>query len=319
MASFLITGVAGFIGSNLALHLLEEGHTVVGIDNFSNGFKENIDIIFNHPKSEQFTFTQGDITDFETCLKACTGIHYVSHQAALGSVPRSLKFPELYNEHNTTGTLNMMRAARDTGVKCFVYASSSSVYGDTPTLPKVETMTPNPKSPYAISKLTTEYYGKVFWESYGLPTIGLRYFNVFGPRQNPNSQYAAVIPKFITSFLENTSPIIHGDGEQTRDFTYITNVLQANVKACLASEKAFGEAYNIGCGGRISIKDLAEKIKTATGATCAPEFSETRAGDVRDSQADINKAKQLLGLKELINLEEGLQLTVNWYKENKTK
>jgi len=319
MASFLITGAAGFIGSNLATHLLEEGHTVVGLDNFSNGFKENIEAIKSHPKAANFSFIEGDITNFETCQTACKGIDYVSHQAALGSVPRSLKFPELYNEHNTTGTLNMMRAARDANVKCFVYASSSSVYGDTPTLPKVETMTPNPKSPYAISKLTTEHYGKVFWEAYGLPTIGLRYFNVFGPRQNPNSQYAAVIPKFITSFLEETAPVIHGDGEQTRDFTYISNVVQANVKACYASEEAFGEAYNIGCGGRISIKALTEKIKVATHASVEPEYSETRAGDVRDSQADINKAKTLLKIEEFIDLEEGLQLTVDWYNENKTK
>jgi nucleoside-diphosphate-sugar epimerase len=314
MASYLITGAAGFIGSNLALHLLDQGHSVKGLDNLSNGFQANIDVISSHKNAANFEFIKGDITDFKTCLSACKGVDFVSHQAALGSVPRSIKFPELYDLHNTTGTLNMMRAARDNKVKVFVYASSSSVYGDTPTLPKVETMTPNPKSPYAISKMSTEYYGKAFWDLYQLPTIGLRYFNVFGPRQNPNSQYAAAIPKFITSFLNNTSPIIHGDGEQTRDFTYITNVIQANVNAFNATEKAFGEAFNIGCGDRISIKTLAEQIKLATGATCELEFGDPRPGDVRDSLADINKAKNLLNFSDITPLNEGLKITVEWFK-----
>jgi UDP-N-acetylglucosamine 4-epimerase len=316
MSVFLVTGVSGFIGSNLSFFLLKEGHRVIGLDNFSTGFRDNLSESLSHPN---FTLIDGDIRDLDTCKKACEGVDFVLHQAALGSVPRSLSEPILYHENNTGGTLNMMVAARDAGtVKRFVYASSSSVYGDTPVLPKVETMTPNPKSPYAISKLSTEHYGSVFFNAYGLQTIGLRYFNVFGPRQNPNSQYAAVIPKFITAGLRGIAPTIHGDGEQTRDFTYIDNVIQANLKSCYADASACGKAYNVGCGDRISLNLLAQEIAKLTGNTCAAVYTPPRVGDVKDSLADIHLAQQHLGVSEFISLQEGLARTVAWYRSCET-
>lgn len=316
MTTFLVTGAAGFIGSNLCLHLLQKGYKVIALDNLSHGFQDTIDVISAADSSGNFTFINGDITDYDTCLKATEGVDYVLHQAALGSVPRSIEFPEIYNTNNITGTLNMLRASVKNKIKRFVYASSSSVYGDTPVLPKVETMHSSPKSPYGVSKLTTEHFGKVYWELYGLKTIGLRYFNVFGPRQNPNSQYAAVIPKFITCFINNESPTIYGTGEQTRDFTYITNVIQANVNACMTEEEdAFGQSFNIGCGDRISIKQLAENIQNITNSSAPINFADPRPGDVKDSLADIEKAKKLLHLKELVPLEEGLAATISWYKE----
>lgn len=315
MSRFLVTGAAGFIGCNLVEALLNAGHTVIGLDNLSNGFQDNIDFLGSHPQRSQYTFIKGDITDFDACKHACNSVEFVLHHAALGSVPKSIEQPELYNRINMDGTFNMMKAAKQAGVKRFVYASSSSVYGDSPELPKVETMAPQPQSPYAINKITNEYYGKLFSEVYGLPTIGLRYFNVFGPRQNPNSDYAAAIPKFITSFLSNTSPIIHGDGEQTRDFVYISNVAHANLKACLAPSHACGKAYNIGCGEKISINDLVYTIKALLDSSIEITYSDTRKGDVRDSVADIRLAMKELKLDTFISLREGLAKTIEWYKQ----
>lgn len=315
MARYLLTGIAGFIASNIANHLLNEGHDVIGFDNLSTGFTSTIDFLKAHPKSENLTFIEGDIRDIsecETCFEK--QIDYVLHQAALGSVPRSVKEPLLYHDNNSGGTLNMMELSRQHNVKKFVYASSSSVYGDTPTLPKVETMPLTPKSPYAVSKAANETHGKLYTELYGLQTIGLRYFNVFGPRQNPKSQYAAVIPKFITSFLKNESPVIYGDGEQTRDFTYIQNVITANLNACEAPPEASGKAFNIGCGHRISINELASKIKSITASTAEIIYETARPGDVKDSLADIALSKSLLKLDTHILLNQGLEQTIAWYQ-----
>ena len=314
MSQFVVTGCLGFIGSNLVEYLLESGeHTVLGLDNLSTGFMENISTFINHPS---FTFIEGDIRDLETCHSVCKEADFILHQAALGSVPRSLEEPLLYNENNVTGTLNMLIASRDAKVKRFIYASSSSVYGDTPVLPKIETMIPKPKSPYAISKITCEYYAKVFNDSYNLPTIGLRYFNVFGPRQNPNSQYAAVIPQFITSFLKNERPTIYGDGEQTRDFTYVANVIRANLNGCGAPAESCGIAYNIGCGDRISLNQLASEIKSITSSTVSPLYTTPRAGDVRDSLASIELANSGLKLDQFIPLNIGLAQTIDWYRNS---
>lgn len=313
MAHFVVTGCLGFIGSNLVASLLESGeHVVVGLDNLSTGFRDNLSQFYTHPS---FTFVEGDIRDLFVCRKVCEGADFVLHQAALGSVPRSLEEPLLYNENNITGTLNMLIASRDANVARFVYASSSSVYGDTPTLPKIETMIPRPKSPYAISKMTCEYYAKVFNDTYVLPTIGLRYFNVFGPRQNPNSQYAAVIPKFITSFLKNEAPVIYGDGEQTRDFTFITNVIAANLNGCTAPLSSCGLAYNIGCGDRISLNLLATEIKELTQSTVTPNYAPARAGDVRDSLADIELSTGGLSITSRVSLRDGLDTTIAWYRD----
>jgi UDP-N-acetylglucosamine 4-epimerase len=314
MSKILVTGCGGFIGSNLSSHLLDLGHTVVGLDNFSTGFRENIATLTQH---NSFHLIEGDIRHLDTCHQACNGVDFVSHQAALGSVPRSITDPLLYNDNNITGTLNMLIAARDAGVKRFVYASSSSVYGDTPVLPKVETMIPRPKSPYAISKIAAEYYAKVFNDAYGLQTIGLRYFNVFGPQQDPRSQYAAVIPKFITSFLANTSPVIYGTGEQTRDFTYIANVITANINSFFAPETSCGLAYNIGCGDRISLNQLAAEIKSITNSIANPIHEAPRVGDVKDSLADITLSTQNLNLSNRIMLRTGLEHTINWYQNNR--
>ncbi|NBV43081.1 SDR family oxidoreductase, partial [bacterium] len=302
MARFTVTGCCGFIGSNLVQALLDAGHLVTGLDDLSTGFKENIEAFLSH---SSFSFIEGDIRDPELCSVACDGADYVLHQAALGSVPRSLEYPALYNSVNIGGTLNMLNAARDAKVKRFVFASSSSVYGDTAVLPKVETMIPNPKSPYAVTKITCEYFAKVYNDAYRLPTIGLRYFNVFGARQNPASQYAAVIPKFVTAFLKNESPTIFGDGAQTRDFTYIDNVVMANLKACDAPLSSCGVSYNIGCGGRISLNQLAQEIQHLTQSSAVPTYGPARAGDVRDSLADVRLAETCLGLQNLIQLRDG--------------
>ncbi|MSR88607.1 MAG: SDR family oxidoreductase [Candidatus Margulisbacteria bacterium] len=308
MSTYLITGVAGFIGSHLVNRLVTMGHEVVGLDNFSSGFRENL---ISHPL---FRFIEGDIRDLETCQAVCKGVDFILHQAALGSVPRSIEEPLLYHHNNVTGTLNLLLAARDAGVKRFVLASSSSVYGDTPILPKIETMPLQPKSPYAISKLACEHYGKLFNDIYELPTIGLRYFNVFGPRQNPDSQYAAVIPKFLKAFLSNESPTIFGDGEQTRDFTFIDNVIDANLKACVAPLSSCGASYNIGCGDRISLNQLVIEIQTLTGSTAKPIYADTRLGDVRDSLASIQLATECLNLAPQISLRDGLNQTSHWYR-----
>ncbi|RAP32578.1 LPS biosynthesis protein WbpP [Candidatus Marinamargulisbacteria bacterium SCGC AG-439-L15] len=315
MASYLITGVAGFIGSNLLAALLDLGHDVVGLDNFSNGKQENLAFISEHRQKDRFTFIEGDIRDLDVCKRACDGVDFVLHQAALGSVPRSVKEPLLYEQNNTVGHLNLLVAARDAKVKRFVYASSSSVYGDTKILPKVETMVPAPKSPYAISKISGEYFSKTFYELYGLETIGFRYFNVFGPKQDPDSQYSAAIPKFVTALLENKAPTIYGDGNQTRDFTYIDNVVNANLAACDCTHtEAFGKAYNVGCGGRISLNDLIRSMNSIIGVSVDPIYEVPRVGDVRDSQADISLLKEFIGVNHFVDLDEGLKKTVAWYQ-----
>ncbi len=314
MHSFLVTGAAGFIGSNLVDALLSLGHQVTALDNLSNGRADNLADLQNHPEHRQrFRFIEGDIRDAQCAESACEGVDYVLHQAALGSVPRSISEPQLYHDNNVTGTLNMLMAARNAKVKRFVWASSSSVYGDTPTLPKIETMIPQPKSPYALGKLFGEYYSRFFFEEYGLPTIALRYFNVFGKRQDPHSEYAAVIPKFITALRRGESPIIYSDGHQTRDFTHVDNVVSANLKACEAPQSACGKAYNIGCGDRISILELATALQQQLNPTVPIEFRPTRAGDVRDSQASIAAAKSAFGYTPQISLEEGLKITIPWY------
>lgn len=308
---YLVTGAAGFIGSNLVEALLERGEEVVAVDNFITGKRRNIE-----PFLDKIDFVEGDVRDFDLCRKLCEGVDYVLHQAALGSVPRSVDDPITSNDHNINGTLNMMVAARDAKVKRFVFAASSSAYGDTDVLPKVESMPANPLSPYAVTKYVSELYGKVFWNIYGLPTIGLRYFNVFGRRQDPEGAYAAVIPKFVKGILAGEAPVIYGDGEQTRDFTYIDNVVQANLKACKAGEKAFGLTMNIGAGGRISLKALTFKMLELLGSDLVPTYGEAKAGDVRDSQADIGMARDLIGYDPKVDALEGLSMAIGWYRDS---
>lgn len=310
MSRYLVTGAAGFIGSNLVEALLEKGEEVVGVDNFITGKRHNVE-----PFADRMRFVEGDVRSLETCRELCEGVDFVLHQAALGSVPRSVEDPITTNDHNVNGTLNMMVAARDAKVKRFVFAASSSAYGDTDVLPKVETMPPRPLSPYAVTKYLGELYGKVFWNIYGLPTIGLRYFNVFGKRQDPEGAYAAAIPKFLKKILKGESPVIFGDGEQTRDFTFIDNVVQANLKACQAGAKAFGETMNIGAGGRISMNELTFKMLELLGSDVKPSYGPTRAGDIRDSQADIGKARELIGYDPKVDALEGLSRAIGWYRE----
>lgn len=308
--SFLVTGAAGFIGSNLVEAILKMGHKVKGLDNFSAGKKENVELFMDNPL---FEFIEGDIRDFDTCKKACKGVDYVLHQAALGSVPRSMKEPLIYEDNNIKGTSNMMEAARLSGVKRFVYASSSSVYGDSPKLPKVEHEVGEVLSPYALTKKVDEQYGKLYTKVYELECIGLRYFNVFGRRQDPHSQYAAVIPIFVKSLLEDKSPTIFGDGEQSRDFTYIENVIEANLKSCIAPKKACGEAFNIAYGERITINGLYEKLRKLLGKDIKPTYGPERKGDIKHSLADTSKAQELLGYDPSYDLDEGLEMAIDWY------
>jgi len=310
---FLVTGGSGFIGSNLAEYLLRHGAQVRVFDNFLTSSRENLDSFKNNPR---FELIEGDIRDLESCQKACAGMDYVSHQAALGSVPRSIKDPVTTHAINATGFLNMLVAARDAKVKRLVYASSSSVYGDHKVLPKREEETGNPLSPYAVSKKTNELYARVFADCYGMEIIGLRYFNVFGPRQSPDGPYAAVIPLFIKSVLEHTAPQIDGDGEQTRDFTFVENAIQANVLAMLAAKgDALNQVYNVAVGERASINDLFRTITGICHSDLKPVYRERRAGDVRDSLADMSKAEKFLGYKPRVKMEEGLKQTINWFKE----
>lgn len=311
MAKYLVTGGAGFIGSHLSRELVSRGHEVVVLDNLSTGKKENIADLL-----DKIRFVEGSITDLDTVLSCCEGVDCVFHQAALPSVPRSVADPITSDEHNIGGTLRVFWGAHQSGVRRVVFAASSSVYGNTKELPKHEGMQPNPMSPYAVNKRVSELYGQVFNNLYGLSTIGLRYFNVFGPRQDPESQYAAVVPKFITLFLQGQPPIIHGDGLQSRDFTYIDNVVEANIAACDADNEAGGRSYNVALGGRITIKDLCLKIRDLVGCDVEPEHEETRAGDVRHSQADVSAARKYLGYKGSIDLDEGVRRTVQWYTEN---
>jgi nucleoside-diphosphate-sugar epimerase len=307
---FLITGVAGFIGSNLAEALLASGERVRGLDNFLTGKKENLRGL------GAMEFLEGDVRNPEDCGRACSGVDYVLHQAALGSVPRSVENPRLSNECNVTGTLNMLVAARDAKVRRFVFAASSSAYGDTPVLPKVETMPSLPLSPYAITKLVGEQYCRVFTALYGLETVSLRYFNVFGKRQDPFSTYAAVIPRFASALLRDESPEIYGDGEQTRDFTYVADVVQANLKACRAPAEACGQVYNVAGGHRISLNELYGHMAGLLGSRRSPRYGPPRAGDVRDSLADITRARSLLGYAPAYTVAQGLAEAVEWYKEN---
>lgn len=308
--TFLITGGAGFIGSNLTEALLEMGYTVRALDDFSNGSRDNIKEL----KSRfDFEFIEGTICDYDTCKQACIGVDYVLHQAAWGSVPRSIKIPLVYDTINIHGTLNMMQAALEAGIKKFIYASSSSVYGDEPNLPKTEGREGNLLSPYAITKRVNELYARNYFELYGLKTVGLRYFNVFGRRQDLHSTYAAVIPIFVKSLLEDRAPTIFGDGTQTRDFTYIDNVVEANIKACLAGDEANGEAFNIAYGEDTSLNSLYKKIVSLLGKKTTPIYGPERTGDIKHSLADISKAKNILGYNPKYNINIGLELTMDWY------
>ena len=310
---FLVTGGAGFIGSNLTEAILNLGYKVRVLDNFSTGKRENIEGFLNN---ENFELIEGDIRDIETCRKACEGIDYVLHQAAWGSVPRSIKMPVLYEEINVKGHLNMMEAARENKIKKFVYASSSSVYGDHPVLPKKEGVEGNILSPYALTKKVNEEFADLYFRLYGLETVGMRYFNVFGRRQDPNGFYAAVIPKFVKQLINNEAPQINGDGETSRDFTYIDNVIEANLKACLAGKEASGQAFNIAYGGRETLNNLYNKLCKLLNKDIKPIYKEERAGDIRHSNADISKAKRLLGYNPDYSMDRGLELTIEWYKEN---
>ena len=310
---FIVMGGAGFIGSNLCEALLRMGYQVRCLDNLSTGKRQN-----TAPFEGQtgFTFIDGDIRSPETCLSACEGTDYVLHQAAWGSVPRSIEMPQLYCDINIKGTLNMMEAARQAKVKRFVYASSSSVYGDSPVLPKKEGGEGQVLSPYALTKRVDEEYGRLYRSLYGLETVGLRYFNVFGRRQDPDGAYAAVIPKWIKQMLAGEKPVIHGDGMQSRDFTYVENVVEANLKACLAPDEAAGEAFNIAYGGREYLIDIYHSLCKALGRETEPVFGPPRAGDIRHSHADISKARALLGYDPDWSFADGIAQAVAWYKEN---
>lgn len=310
---FLVTGAAGFIGSNLCEAILNMGCKVRALDDLSTGKQKNIDMFLDNPNYE---FIKGDIKDLETCMKACEGVDYVLNQAAWGSVPRSIEMPLFYCANNIQGTLNMLEAARQKGVKKFVYASSSSVYGDEPVLPKKEGREGNLLSPYAVTKMCDEEWAKQYTRHYGLDTYGMRYFNVFGRRQNPNGAYAAVIPKFIKQLLNGETPTINGDGKQSRDFTYIENVIEANLKACLAPSSAAGEAYNIAYGGREYLIDIYYGLTKALEVDVEPNFGPDRAGDIKHSNADISKAKELLGYAPDWSFERGIEAAIEWYKEN---
>lgn len=307
---FLITGGAGFIGSNMCEYLLSQGHKVVVLDNFSTGKRDNLDLFM---KNNLFLLIEGDIRNLETCQQAVKDVDYVIHLAALGSVPRSINDPKTSNDVNVNGMLNMLIVAKEEKVKTFVYASSSSVYGDEPNLPKVEGRIGKPLSPYAVTKYVNELYGKVFYDLYQLPTVGLRYFNVFGRRQDPNSIYAAVIPQFFDKLLNNESPLIHGDGLQSRDFTYIDNVIEANLKACLAPKKAFGEAFNVAYGGQVTVNDLYYEMNRLLNLDIKPVYGPTRPGDVKHSNADISKARTYFNYNPSVSFEEGLKKTMDWY------
>ena len=310
---FLVTGGAGFIGSNLCEAILNLGYKVRCLDDLSTGKQANVDLFIDNPNYE---FIKGDIKALDTCMKACEGADYVLNQAAWGSVPRSIEMPLFYCANNIQGTLNMLEAARQQGVKKFVYASSSAVYGDEPNLPKKEGREGNLLSPYAVSKRADEEWAKQYTRHYGLDTYGLRYFNVFGRRQDPNGAYAAVIPKFIKRLLDGETPTINGDGRQSRDFTYIENVIEANLKACLAPSEAAGEAFNVAYGGREYLLDIYYGLTEALGLDVEPNFGPDRAGDIKHSNADISKAKELLGYDPEWSFDRGIKAAIEWYKEN---
>ncbi len=324
--SWLVTGAAGFIGSNLVEHLLMLEQSVVGLDNFATGQQANLEQVKGLVKPRQwarFSFIEGDIRDLRTCQNACQGIDYVLHEAALGSVPRSIADPLLTNESNVTGFVNVLVAARDHKVKRFVYAASSSTYGDHPGLPKVEDVIGKPLSPYAVTKYVNELYADVFARCYATPSIGLRYFNVFGPRQDPNGAYAAVIPRWIASMIKNQPAIINGDGETSRDFCYVANVVQANLLAATTENpEAVGQVYNVALGARTTLNELFELLRTRLSPFYPhlngyrPVYEDFRPGDVRHSQADIGKAQSLLGFQPAHTVAQGLDEALAWYREN---
>jgi UDP-N-acetylglucosamine/UDP-N-acetylgalactosamine 4-epimerase len=311
--SFLVTGGAGFIGSHITEYLLRNGAGKVRVlDNFSNGFESNLELLRGY---SAFEFIQGDIRNAQVCIDACKGIDYVSHQAALGSVPRSIKDPSSTNDVNVGGFVNMLKAAVDAGVKQFVYASSSSVYGDEPNLPKREERIGNCLSPYAVSKRTNEVYADVFSKVYGLPCLGFRYFNIFGPRQDPNGPYAAVIPLFVKGIMHKTPVYINGDGEQTRDFTYVENAVQVNIKGMLTENTdARNKVYNVAVGEKYSVNYLYKLVRENLQSDHQPIYRETREGDIRNSLADISLATKLLGYKPTKRFEEGLIETIQYFK-----
>ncbi len=305
---FLVTGGAGFIGSNLAIKLVEQGHDVRVLDNFSSGRRENLADI-----ADKIEIVEGDIRDFWTVMGCMEGIDYVLHQAALPSVPRSVKNPLTSNAVNIDGTLNVLECAKKAGVKKLVAASSSSVYGESEELPKHEKMRPSPLSPYAITKLTNEYYLKVYWELYKFPTVALRYFNIFGPRQDPKSEYAAVIPKFITALLKDQSPTVFGDGEQSRDFTYIDNCVQANILAA-TNDDIVGTYFNVACGGQFTLNDLLEELRKIIGVSTKANYVDPRPGDIKHSFATIDKL-MAYGYNPTVQFTDGLKKTVDYFRK----
>ena len=313
MGHYLVTGGAGFIGSHIVDELVRRGETVRVLDNFFSGRRENI-----AQHRGRIEVVEGDLRDLETVRRAVAGMEYVLHLAAIASVPRSVAAPLASHEANATGTLHVLLAARDAGVRRVVYSSSSSVYGNGPTLPKHEAMAPQPLSPYAVSKLAGEQYCMAFHEVYGLPTVGLRYFNVFGPRQDPTSEYAAVIPRFITAMLQGHSPIIYGDGLQSRDFTYVANVVAANLLAC-ERDSAMGQVMNVALGERITLLELVEDLNSILGTQLAPRFEAERPGDVKHSQADTSRVKAVLGFEQRVDFRSGLRETVQWFREASMK
>lgn len=309
---YLVTGGAGFIGSHITEALVKRGDRVRVLDNLMTGHRHNLARL-----ADKIEFIEGDIRNYEATRAAMEGIQIVFHEAAIPSVPRSVSEPQLNHDANVNGTFNVLMAARDAGVKRVVYAASSSAYGDTEVLPKHEAMLPSPLSPYAAAKLFGEYYCQVFTRVYGLETVALRYFNVFGPRQDPTSPYSGVISKFVTTLLKGETPLIFGDGEQSRDFTYVANVVDANLRAAEAPE-ASGHVMNLGIGQRITLNHLLAELQKILGTDLPPRYEETRAGDVRHSLADITRAANLLGYRPLVELAEGLAYTVSWYKENQS-
>ena len=314
---WLVTGVAGFIGSNLLEHLLKLDQTVIGLDNFATGYQHNLDEVQSLVTAEQwtkFTFIEGDIRNYQDCEKALAhNVDYVLHQAALGSVPRSIADPLTTNAANITGFLNMLQASKEANVKSFTYAASSSTYGDHPALPKVEENIGNPLSPYAVTKYVNELYADVFGKTYNTDVIGLRYFNVFGPKQSPNGAYAAVIPLFMQALKDNNAPKINGDGEQTRDFTFVDNAVQANIRGFFAPKTASNQVFNVACGERISVNYLWDSLKNAANSNLEAEYGPERQGDVRDSLADISKAEKLMSYKPQFTVREGLKITWDYF------
>jgi UDP-glucose 4-epimerase len=308
MSTYLVTGGAGFIGSNIVENLMKNKQTVRVLDNFSTGKRDNV-----YPFADQVQVIEGDIRSYHVVREAVEGVDFILHQAALPSVPRSIKDPITSNEVNVTGTLHILNAARDAGVKRLVYASSSSIYGDLEVLPKTEDMLPKPLSPYAVSKMAGEKYCKVFTQLYGLETVALRYFNVFGPRQDPTSQYSAVIPKFVSAMLKGDAPVIYGDGEQSRDFTFVENVVHANLLACEERvEDVSGEVFNVACGKRITLNVLVRTLNSILGTDIQPEYADPRPGDVKHSLANIGKAQQFLEYTPQVDFRKGLEKVVEW-------